>query len=311
VSSWDQYYATPFLTRSTAIVIICIYVAGLLVGDSNPMKYADCPMMTVMHLQLYRPLVAPFVAESILGLLFTVLVLVQLGSYMEQTLGTSHFALLSMVFLIAGSAAQMVLVLGLFFSGILPEAMMMMSCSVGLWPLLLAFMVLQSQASGEEHTRLLCLPINIPTKWYPLALLGLFTLLGGFKLSLFIFIGMGYYYAKGKLPWLAVSSNLIQQLEAKFGVYQNSTGFFMSDRAPGFENGVGSASLASSQTVLPFLQEGSSTAGSLVPFSGGGQSIGSSPSTNAHGGTFAVMPGANAPTGNPDRSSATQGELGR
>ena len=50
VSTWDPYYATPLVTRATVVLIIAIYLAGVVVGDS-PYDFADCPALTVGKLQ--------------------------------------------------------------------------------------------------------------------------------------------------------------------------------------------------------------------------------------------------------------------
>jgi len=50
VSTWDPYYATPFLTRCTVVLIISIYLGGAVVDD-RAYDYADCPALTLSKMQ--------------------------------------------------------------------------------------------------------------------------------------------------------------------------------------------------------------------------------------------------------------------
>jgi len=92
----------------------------------------------------------------------------------------------------------------------------------------------QSETSGQESTRLLCFPIQIPKAYYPAALLALFTIFMGFNLCFFIHVAIGYAYSKGNLPFLLFAQDKIQDAESKFGQYISVRGFVLSSTATGF-----------------------------------------------------------------------------
>ena len=58
---------TPFITRNSVVLIIIVYILSWFV---NPTKaLSDVPDETVLHFQLYRLVLAPFVGNSILSVL--------------------------------------------------------------------------------------------------------------------------------------------------------------------------------------------------------------------------------------------------
>jgi len=187
------------------------------------------------------------------------------------------------------------------------------SCSLGLWPLLVAFMVIQSQTSGEDSTRLLCFPVQVPTKYFPLILVGLFSLLMGPQFAIIIAAGVGWAYAKGHLPFLRFSPGAISDAEARFGVLiQNTTGFVLSSHAAGGITlpgggganpgeveqgswGFSGVSLGGSPAAVPLSGAartlgGGSVGGSETPSSGGGDS-------STVGGSERVLQGGPRPGG--------------
>src|SRR3546814_8719424 len=68
----------------------------------------------------------------------------------------------------------------------------------GFWMIVLGLMVVDCMATPERPRRLLFLPVNIPSKYMPLALFALFSLLGGFQFASAIALGIGYLYSDRK-----------------------------------------------------------------------------------------------------------------
>ena len=58
------------------------------------------------------------------------------------------------------------------------------------------------------------IPVDIPSKYFPLALYGLFSLFGGPQLDLLVAIFVGYLSSKGHLDRVKPSSYQLEQLEA-------------------------------------------------------------------------------------------------
>eukprot|EP00656_Telonema_subtile_P042826 TRINITY_DN4874_c0_g1_i2.p1 TRINITY_DN4874_c0_g1~~TRINITY_DN4874_c0_g1_i2.p1 ORF type:complete len:329 (+),score=43.95 TRINITY_DN4874_c0_g1_i2:199-1185(+) len=280
-STWDPYYQTPFASRSLAVFVSLVHLSGFIVGDGNPKTYAYCPYALATHGQVYRIFTAPFVSDSIIGVLFAAVTLIQVGSHLERCLGTAHFALFAATFYLATSALFSLLVLGLgatVFPG------MLTSCSLGMWPWLIACMVVQALTSGEETHRLMCFPVNVPSKWYPLALAGLFTLFFGLRIDICIAIGLSQQYANGGMRFLTPQESWVAKLEQLFGPIAHSTGFVPQFSASGFLVPIGTQSTSQagepwslpsvpSMLSMPAWAGSGDSAAGTAPFPGHGQSI--------------------------------------
>jgi hypothetical protein len=65
------------------------------------------------------------------------------------------------------------------------------------------------------------IPVDIPNKYFPLALYVLFSLFGGPQLDYAISILVGYMYSKGYLDRLKPTSYYLEELEASGGLLHN------------------------------------------------------------------------------------------
>jgi len=147
-------------------------------------------------------LVTPFGGNPIMGILFLALAawasLVYMGR-LEQEYGTIRFLSwwfpsstnISIAYLLVD--AVLVVLIPIFGHG---------RCA-GMWPLLLLTMTLQSLKQPEGSTQSFWGLVQIPTRWYPLALIGFFSLI---SMSLQVemlaawLIGVGAHQAEGGQP---------------------------------------------------------------------------------------------------------------
>lgn len=124
---------------------------------------------------VWRLVTGTFVHSDFLGLLFSLISYVPQAVMDEQQLGTVPFALrffvlstfINVFYGVFGVA------LGQLSKGIL------MQPTMGLWPILFCDLVLQCQQNPDMPRGLCCLPIEIPSRWYPLVLIGIFSIFFG------------------------------------------------------------------------------------------------------------------------------------
>lgn len=104
----------------------------------------------------------------------------------------------------------------------------MMSPCMGLWPILFCDLVIQCYKDPEAERGLCCLPIQIKSKYYPLVLYGIFTLVFmNLDLSFTTGLGVGYLYTFGYLKFLETSSQSISAWEKRwpFARYKDDASF--------------------------------------------------------------------------------------
>ena len=97
-----------------------------------------------------------------------------------------------------------------------------MNASVGIWNLILAVIAMECASADASSQRRLFI-VNVPTRYYPLALLGIFGLMSGGKLemSYFLSVGVGYLCGFGKLDFCKLKVDRRKRLEG--GVFRKFT----------------------------------------------------------------------------------------
>lgn len=92
----------------------------------------------------------------------------------------------------------------------------------GFWMMVLGLMVIDCMAAPEQPRRLLFIPVNIPSKYMPVALFALFSLLGGFQIAYAIALGIGYLYSFGYLEKIKPSTSKLEQWESEYLAFLSS-----------------------------------------------------------------------------------------
>lgn len=98
---------------------------------------------------------------------------------------------------------------------------------MGLWPIIMCDIVIQCYQQPDMPRALCCCPFQIPSKYYPLALIALFSLFFGPQVSLFMGLAVGYLYVFGFLGCLETSAPSIKKWEQRFpfSTVKNSPSF--------------------------------------------------------------------------------------
>ena len=139
----------------------------------------------------------------------------------------------------------------------------------------------------DAPRRMLFIPVDIPSKYFPLALYAFFMLLGGMKFDDLVAIGVGYAYAFGYLEKIRLSDSMISQQESN-GILKSLTttsGWIGASNAMG-----GQAFMPLSQTDpdqggnMPTILPNSMRQDNNVdPFPGQGQKLGDGGNHNTSG----------------------------
>ena len=188
---------TPLVTRlvltSTSITYIISFIfdpAFLLVNT---------PRNSILKLQLYRLFLSPFICEGIFNLIFGVVSFLDNGKRLEYAAGSTNFA--ALLLSLGGIINTLHNVICFLFYAASQEEMYLTLPSGGIWLLILAVTAKECAMADPDSKRRLFV-VEIPTRYYPCALLGLFALFSGsFQLSYVISVCVGYLDGYGKLDF--------------------------------------------------------------------------------------------------------------
>lgn len=199
---------TPFVTRclvqTQAITWILSWFVdlGLAVGN--------VPQFTIFHFELYRLFLSPFICTSFLSLVFCFISFADYGKRMEYSHGSTAFAIT--LALIGWTVNLLHLIICFILYGIEGSPKWLFLPCFGVWILIFGLLSIECmQAPATSKRRLFV--VDVPTRYYPLALLMLFSFFGDFQLSHLLAIGIGYAYQQGFLDKWKVGAPRIQSWE--------------------------------------------------------------------------------------------------
>ena len=209
---------TPLVTRYILTTLSITYVISFLF---DPTYALSCiPYHIIFKFQLYRLVTSSLLCTNALSLFFAFLSYGDTGRRMEHGLGSAAMGTLICTLSVMINASYVAL-------SLLAYAMSGNNMSIaipnnsGFWPVLLAIIAIECSTAPIDSVRRLFGAYEIRTRYYPLLLLGLFTLFGGFHLAYGLGVAVGYAYGLGKLDRIKPGQDRLIQWES--GVLQNFT----------------------------------------------------------------------------------------
>ena len=223
-SNWLQEWRerTPLATRGLLLAVLPVSLVSLLFGLSA--ATANVPALTVLRLQLWRPLTALVDQGPFFTLLFVTLMLATQMPAQEYRAGSLAllanlaatgllvnllYAALGALLALAGAAAPEGSAFGALAAfGAMP--------SMGLWPVLLAQTTLGALADPAGSSSFLC--FTLPNRVFPWFLAALFSLISFFPLlDLFLGVAVGHLQHYKLLDWLRPSARAVAAAETGAG----------------------------------------------------------------------------------------------
>lgn len=210
LNAYEQFVQeTPFVTRSILTTLCITWLLGLVMDLSY--ATATVPYFCVFKFELYRIVISPMICQSILSLVFAFLSFTDNGKRLEHSMGSAAFGWYLLTVAVCTNVAFLLLLF--LANGLTGEPGFLWYRSVGIWTILFGIVAADcSQAPSSDNKRRLFF-FTVPTIYYPIALWGLFALMGGFDLADLLSVGVGYAYGHGYLDKLKLSPSRFHQWE--------------------------------------------------------------------------------------------------
>lgn len=229
---YPMWAECPMLTRMVIVGYPAMSI-GLLVFASVSEGTAwivdslfDCNLDNLMSLKLWTflwgPLYMPMQSGmAFLMILFELYMSMQYFPSHEKEMGSTGFlvwiffvnTVTSLVFL----GIQLCTLLYYHLSGnVLGEAFTRASGLHGLWPLIMVCLTLTALSNPDGSTNFWGM-VQIPNKWYPIALTAFFMLLNGFRImwNFIAALAVGYAYKKFRFERILPSKTRLDRLEQR------------------------------------------------------------------------------------------------
>lgn len=182
---------TPFVSRWTCIWIVIVYILSWIFRAD--MSFGNIPFYTLTHFEVYRLILSPLVGNSLLNVVILLFMFPSIGQRMEASMGSLSFLnLMATITLVVNASFS---IFCLLLSSMGEKAALFYSCS-GFFTIVMALITVDCMNTPDVPRLLLV--INVPSKYLPLILLAIFSLLGGSSFySHAISVCFGYLYSWG------------------------------------------------------------------------------------------------------------------
>uniref|UniRef100_A0A7S4AWQ4 Peptidase S54 rhomboid domain-containing protein n=1 Tax=Pseudo-nitzschia australis TaxID=44445 RepID=A0A7S4AWQ4_9STRA len=202
---------TPMITRTVMSIQVLAYVINIFF-DLN-LGLGNIPFFTVYKFEIYRIFTSFFVCSGFFSLIFSYISFVPTGKRLEYSMGSAEFACL---FLTIGVITNVAYIgLAFLLDTLLGGQHWLVVPSSGLWNVLFGVISMECTKAPRGSERKVFL-FTVPALYYPLALWGLFSFLGGFSITHLISIGIGYGFGYGYLECFRISTSRCQSWEETY-----------------------------------------------------------------------------------------------
>ncbi|CAG9312952.1 unnamed protein product [Blepharisma stoltei] len=181
----------PAYTKLVIYVSIGTYILSWLNSAFIPL-FINIPIFTIENLQIWRVFTSPFITLNLLTLIFEMCSYLPIAYRTELRLGTAKYgAFFIMNFIIlevlyAASLYGLSFIPSLSLLAIVPTA--------GLFPLIMAEIVINCNINPEAPSSFFLCPIQIKAKYFPWVYLVVLSLIVGVMWDLLIGILIGYFH---------------------------------------------------------------------------------------------------------------------
>ena len=290
---WESF---PFFVRLIFTSTITLYLISFFTPYIN-FFLVNIPYYSIFYFQIWRFATTSLITTNLLSIVLSLLFWTRNSVHSERNMGTVKYML---NFFFNCICIQLIYTITLLLisliirskSPLLSKALFGTIRNSGLWPILMCEITLRCLSNPEQEVGFFFFPCRFKAKYYPLILIGIFTLLSNFNIDFEILSGVGFgflyhYYLKKKFEITDVFS-----LKAENSIFcrwmKNKNGFIP----------IGNAEAA----VLPVNIVQINTNSGFKAFKGKGIAVGSSDNENKNEKEYS---NANASSGDESNSRDT------
>ena len=172
----------------------------------------NVPIFTLYKFEIYRIVTSLFVCSGFLSVILAYFSFLPTGKRLEYSMGSTEFGAFALTI---GMMTNILYIVFAVLFDILHVGDWLATPSIGLWNILFGAIAMECTKAPQNSVRKMFV-WTIPTLYYPLALFGFFSFLGGFSLAHLISVGLGYGFGHGYLEFLRISPSTCRQLEERF-----------------------------------------------------------------------------------------------
>ena len=210
------FNSITFIVKQIVAISIILWIIDLVSFNYMTFIFSNVPYYSIGYFQIWRFITGNLITSGLFSLIFALIFWVSDGKTVEKMEGSAKYLI---YFLIHSTIIQIIYALIYYFLGDKTKPEKNYIHSTGLWIYIIAEVTINCLISPENKIYLPFIPYAIKSKFFPIIILLVFFIFGGFDLGMFIAVGYGFIYSFFLYKYLIISDESIINFEQKYLKY--------------------------------------------------------------------------------------------
>ena len=210
------FNSITFIVKQIVAISIILWIIDLVSFNYMTYIFSNVPYYSIGYFQIWRFITGNLITSGLFSLIFALIFWVSDGKTVEKMEGSAKYLI---YFLIHSTIIQIIFALIYYFLGDKTKPEKNYIHSTGLWIYIIGEVTINCLISPENKIDLPFIPYAIKSKYFPIIILLVFFVFGGFDLGMFIAVGYGFIYSFFLYNYLIISDESIINFEQKYLKY--------------------------------------------------------------------------------------------
>ena len=210
------FNSITFIVKQIVAISIILWIIDLVSFNYMTFIFSNVPYYSMGYFQIWRFITGNLITSGLFSLIFALIFWVSDGKTVEKMEGSARYLI---YFLIHSTIIQIIYALIYYFLGDKTKPEKNYIHSTGLWIYIIGEVTINCLISPENKIYLPFIPYAIKSKFFPIIILLVFFIFGGFDLVMFIAVGYGFIYSFFLYKYLIISDESIINFEQKYLKY--------------------------------------------------------------------------------------------
>ena len=207
------FNSITFMVKLIVIISIILWIIDLFTNNYITYIFANIPYYSIGSFQIWRFITGNLITSGIFSLIFALIFWVSDGKVVEKMKGSLKYLI---YFLIHSIIIQIFYSIIYYFLINKNTPNKDNIRSIGLWYYIICEVTMNCLISPESKIYLPFIPYPIKSKFFPIIILLIFFIFGGFDLGMFIAVGYGFIYSFFLSKYFEINNDYIINFENKY-----------------------------------------------------------------------------------------------
>ena len=207
------FTSITFMVQQIVLISVIFWIIDLFTKNYMTFILANVPYYSIGCFQIWRFITGNLITSGLFSLIFALIFWVSDGKVVEKMKGSLKYLI---YFLIHGIIIQIIYAIIYYFLINKNSPNKDNIRSIGLWCYIICEVTMNCLISPESKIFLPFIPYPIKSKFFPIIILLIFFIFGGFDLGMFIAVGYGFIYSFFISKYFEINNDYIINFENKY-----------------------------------------------------------------------------------------------